>query len=77
MLFNLLQSTVPADTAELNKIESAARETIEHIATTPIDELLPELMKEVINFGIKVLIALLIYFIGAWLIKKIRKMLPS
>ena len=32
-------------------------------------------MKEVINFGIKVLIALLIYFIGAWLIKKIRKML--
>lgn len=75
MLFNLLQSTVPADTAELNKIESAARETIEHIATTPIDELLPELMKEVINFGIKVLIALLIYFIGAWLIKKIRKML--
>ena len=75
MLFNLLQSTVPADTAELNKIESAARETIEHIATTPIDELLPELMKEVINFGIKVLIALLIYFIGVWLIKKIRKML--
>lgn len=75
MLFNLLQSAVPADTAELNKIESAARETIEHIATTPIDELLPELMKEVINFGIKVLIALLIYFIGAWLIKKIRKML--
>lgn len=75
MLFNLLQSTVPEDTAELNKIESAARETIEHIATTPIDELLPELMKEVINFGIKVLIALLIYFIGAWLIKKIRKML--
>ena len=75
MLFNLLQSTVPADTAELNKIESAARETIEHIATTPIDELLPELMKEVINFGIKVLISLLIYFIGAWLIKKIRKML--
>ena len=75
MLLNLLQSTVPADTAELNKIESAARETIEHIATTPIDELLPELMKEVINFGIKVLIALLIYFIGAWLIKKIRKML--
>ena len=75
MLFNLLQSTVPTDTAELNKIESAARETIEHIATTPIDDLLPELMKEVINFGIKVLIALLIYFIGAWLIKKIRKML--
>ena len=75
MFFNLLQTTVPADTAELNKIEQTARSTIEHIATTPLDELLPELLKEAINFGIKVLIALLIYFIGAWLIKKIRNML--
>ena len=75
MIFNLLQTTVPADTAELNKIEQTARSTIEHIATTPLDELLPELLKEAINFGIKVLIALLIYFIGAWLIKKIRHML--
>ena len=75
MIFNLLQKTVPADTAELNKIEQTARSTIEHIATTPLDELLPELLKEAINFGIKVLIALLIYFIGAWLIKKIRNML--
>ena len=75
MIFNLLQTTVPADTAELNKIEQTARSTIEHIATTPLDELLPELLKEAINFGIKVVIALLIYFIGAWLIKKIRNML--
>ena len=60
MLFNLLQSTVPADTAELNKIEQTARETIEYIATTPLDEMLPELLKQAINFGIKVLIALLI-----------------
>lgn len=75
MIFNFLQSVTPADTAELNKIESAARETIEHIATTPVEELIPELLKEIINFGIKVLIALLIYFIGAWLIKKIRKMI--
>lgn len=75
MIFNLLQTTAPADTAELNKIEQTARSTIEHIATTPLDELLPELLKEAINFGIKVLIALLIYFIGAWLIKKIRHML--
>ena len=75
MLFNILQTITPADTAEINKIESAARETLEHIATTPLDELLPELIKDIINFGIKVLIALLIYCIGAWLIKKIRKML--
>ena len=75
MLFNLLQTTVPADTAELNKIEQTAKETIEYIVTTPLDQLLPELLKEAINFGIKVLVALLVYFIGAWLIKKIRQML--
>ena len=75
MLFNLLQTTVPADTTELNKIEQTAKETIEYIATTPLDQLLPELLKEAINFGIKVLVALLVYFIGAWLIKKIRQML--
>lgn len=75
MLFSLMQTIPPADTAELNKIEKSARETIEHIVTTPLNELLPELIKEAINFGIKVLIALLIYLVGAWLIKKIRKML--
>ena len=75
MLFNLLQTTVPVDTADLNKIEHTAREAIEYIATTPVEELLPELLKEAINFGIKVLVALLIYFVGAWLIKKIRQML--
>lgn len=75
MMFNILQTVTPADTAELNKIETVTRETLEHIATTPLEDLIPELLKEIINFGIKVLIALLIYFIGAWLIKKIRLML--
>ena len=71
-----VQITVsPEDTAAVSKIEQSARQTIEHIASTPIEELLPELMREAISFGIKVLIALLIYFVGAWLIKKIRKML--
>ena len=71
-----LQITVsPEDTVAVSRIEQTARETIEHIATTPLEELIPELMREAINFGIKVLVALLIYFIGAWLIKKIRNML--
>lgn len=68
-------SVTPEDTAAINHFESSAREAIEHIATTPLDELLPEFVESVIRFGIKVLIALLIYFIGAWLIRKIRGML--
>ncbi len=71
-----LQITItPEDTAVVNKFQENAKETIEHLTSTPIEELLPELVRQAISFGIKVLIALLIYFIGAWLIKKIRKML--
>lgn len=66
---------VPADTAEVVKMEEKARQTLEYITSTPVDQLLPDLLKEVIHFGIKVLLALLIYFIGAWLIKKIRNIL--
>ena len=68
-----LQVTItPEDTAVVSHFEQNARETIEHIATTPLDQLIPELLDYVIRFGIKVLVALLIYIIGAWLIKKIR-----
>ena len=76
MLNRLLQvSITPEDTAAVSKFEANEREAIEHIATTPVDELLPELINNAIHFGIKVLIALLIYLAGAWLIKKIRGML--
>lgn len=76
MLNSLLQvSVTPEDTAAVSKFEENAREAIEHIATTPLDELIPELVDGAIHFGAKVLIALLIYIFGAWLIKKIRNML--
>lgn len=76
MLNHILQvSITPADTAVVSKLETNARETIEHIAATPLEELLPELINNAIHFGIKVLIALLIYFVGAWIIKKIKGVL--
>ena len=76
MLNHILQvSITPADTAVVSKLETNARETIEHIATTPLEELLPELINNAIHFGIKVLIALLIYFVGVWIIKKIKGVL--
>ena len=76
MLNSLLQvSVTPEDTAAVSKFEENAREAIEHIATTPLDELIPELVDGAIHFGAKVLIALLIYIVGAWFIKKIRNML--
>ena len=65
------------DTAKVSQFENSAKETLEKLATTPIEELIPQIIEDIIRFGLKVLLALLIYFIGAWLIKKIRQMLRS
>ena len=76
MSFFPMQITVtPEDTAAVSEIQEAAKETIQHIVTTPVSELVPEFLNSAIHFGIKVLIALLIYALGAWLIKKIKGML--
>ena len=76
MIHRLLQlSVTPQDTAAVSELESAARETLQHITTTPIEQLIPEFIDSIIKFGIKVLIALLIYVLGAWLIRKIRGLL--
>ncbi len=74
-LFSFLQILPVADTVQVEKVEEKAKEAIEYITTTPIDQLLPELLKDIAHFGIKVLVALLIYFVGAWLIKKTRLLL--
>ena len=47
----------------------------EKISTTPTSELFSELVDKAVTFSLKVLAALAIYFIGAWLIKKIKNML--
>ena len=77
MLFQLLQSasaTAAADTLDLQK---ATEEFVEKIATTPADQLLSEFGDKAIAFGLKVLAALAIYIIGAWIIKKIKKMVHN
>lgn len=72
-LTNLLQA-VPADTLSHDiKAEPAA--VAEKISTTPTSELFSELVDKAVTFSLKVLAALAIYFIGAWLIKKIKNML--
>ena len=65
------------DTAKVSQFENTAKETLEKLAATPIEELIPQIIEDIIRFGLKVLLALLIYFVGAWLIKKIRQMLRT
>lgn len=69
---NFLQAA-PADS--LNQIQTELAAVAEKIATTPTNELIGDFLEKAISFGIKVLAAILIYLIGAWLIKKIKGML--
>lgn len=76
MLSNLLQAdiTAVADSIDIS-LEHQAEKIIEKITTTPTDQLLQDMAHDIITFAFKVLIALLIYFVGAWIIKKITGML--
>lgn len=76
MIMNFLQTTVPEikDTLDLQK---ATEHLVEKIATTPADQLLSEFMDKAIAFGLKVLAALAIYLIGAWIIKKIKNIVHN
>ena len=76
MIMNFLQTAVPEikDTLDLQK---ATEHLVEKIATTPADQLLSEFMDKAIAFGLKVLAALAIYLIGAWIIKKIKNIVHN
>ncbi len=50
-------------------------ETLIHEVQEAPDEFFQDLLQSIIHFGIKVLAALLIYIVGAWLIRKIKHIL--
>ena len=72
-MVKILQTTAPADT--LNRVQAELAAVAEKLATTPADELLGELVDKAVSFGLKVLAALLIYMLGAWIIRKSKRML--
>ena len=68
-----LLQTAPADT--LNAVQAELAAVAEKLTTTPPSELLKDLIDSAVTFGLKVLAAFVIYIIGAWIIKKIKKIL--
>lgn len=72
MLFaNLLQAqTVPADS--LKEPAAVINETIQTIIQTPVDQLISSGIDYVLSFGLKIISAIIIYTVGAWLIRKIK-----
>lgn len=77
LVFNVLQSLSEVDTTQVKKMEESAGEAIKHLASTPLNELLPELGEKALNFGLKVLAAIVIYAVGAWIIKAIKNFLKG
>ncbi|MBQ7898848.1 MAG: mechanosensitive ion channel [Bacteroidales bacterium] len=73
MKISTLLQAAPADT--LNAVQAEIVAVAEKLTTTPPSELLKDLIDSAVAFGLKVIAAFVIYFIGAWLIKKIKKIL--
>lgn len=73
-MIGLLQTAAP-DSLKNIKLDLTA--LADKLATTPTNELLGELLDKAINFGLKVLAALIIYGIGAWLIRKVKGILSK
>ena len=68
---NILQ-TNPADSLNMNQ---KFTEVIETFRNTPTDVLLEDLINKIVDFGLKVIAAIVLYFIGIWMIRRIKKIL--
>ena len=75
MLFYILQTVTPeaekiAQRFSRDSLHTKGAEIAEILRNTPPKELIEEMVNSFVKFGIKLLVALLLYFIGAWLIRK-------
>lgn len=61
-IFNILEVTPPAELTEVTEAASTS-------------ELLNGLLDKAVSFGLKLLAAFAIYFVGRWIIKKVKKLL--
>ena len=77
MLINLLQAEGAVEQFTADSIKAKTVETLGALKDTEPNVLLQNLGQQALHFGLKVLAALAIYIIGAWLIKKITKMVSK
>ena len=70
-MIQILQ-TAPADTL---KVEERITEVLETVRNTPTDVLIGDFLDKIVNFGLKVNAAIILYIVGAWLIRRIKRML--
>ncbi len=74
----LLQTpTPPVESFSADSLAAKGAQLVETLKTTPKDELLEGTLSSVASFGLKVLLAVAIYIVGAWLIRKVKKVLAK
>lgn len=61
----------------MTKVQAEIAGVVKKIAETPAEVLMTNLVDKAIIFGLKVLIAILFYMIGAWVIRKIKNVLSN
>ena len=66
-------SLQPADS--LSQVQADLAAIAEKLTTTPADVLIADLVDKSIAFGLKVLAAILIYTLGIWVIRKLKKVI--
>lgn len=78
MYIHLLQTPAPAAEAfSADTLVAKGAHLVETIKTTPADELVATSASAVAKFGLKVLLAVVIYIVGAWLIRKVKKIIAK
>lgn len=66
------------ETIQNDSTITAMKDTLEHLTTTPASEWIPELVRQyLVPLGIKIVVALIVLFIGRWLIKLAKKWLAN
>ena len=80
MLLYILQTITPeaekiAQRFSTDSLHTKGAEIAEILRNTPPKELIEEMVTSVIKFGIKLIFALILYVIGAWLIRKTKHLI--
>ena len=75
----ILFQSVPVDAGKFSAdtLVTKGTQIVETFRTTPANELLQSTLSSLVKFGLKVLLALLIYIIGAWLIRKVKALIAK
>ena len=77
MFPTILQTTPEVENISTDSLLVKGTQLVEAIKETPPNELLESIASSVAKFGLKLLLAVAIYMIGAWLIKKIKKVIAK